>query len=82
MNKEEPEKSYSELMKPHLDGLFSGKYEIMIKCKEDDSEICLTEIIRLLVVHQREISQKLMGISDLIRSVEGPRKRPADEIVQ
>jgi hypothetical protein len=79
MNKDQEEKQdekkYHELLKPHLDGLFSGRYDLAIKNKDDDSTINLTEIVRLLVLHQREVSQKLLGIADLIKTSELPHKK-------
>lgn len=69
------QKSYAEQMKPHLDGLFSGKYDFVIKNEEEASQINLTEIIRLVVLTQRNISQKMLDIEDALKDSDKPRKK-------
>jgi len=84
MNKEpemtEEQKSYAEKMKPHMDGLFSGKYDLVVKNDEEKSSINLTEIIRLVVLTQRNASQKIMEIEDMIKTTDLPRKKTMEQI--
>ena len=75
MNKDPDEKSYAEQIKPHLDGLFSGKYDLIVKNEEEKSSINLTEIIRLVVLTQHTVSQKLLDLEDLIKTSDLPRKK-------
>ena len=75
MTKDPDEKSYAEQIKPHLDGLFSGKYDLIVKNEEEKSSINLTEIIRLVVLTQHTVSQKLLDVEDLIKTSDMPRKK-------
>jgi hypothetical protein len=61
-NKEEisPEE-YEKLVKPHFDSLFSGKYDLIIKPHEEDTEhsdINLSLIIRMLCTSVSRLAQQ------------------------
>ena len=63
--KEATETEMNKSLQEHLEKLFSGKYDVMVKCPDDETQLNFSELMRLVVHTLRSVSQKIIQLEEL-----------------